>query len=77
MNGEKRDVYKQPITDPHKHSRSGRLALVQDASTGAMYTVRAEQLRDSDHDLLEPVFRDGEILRDMTWDEVLAQAAES
>ena len=77
VNGEGRDVSKQPVTDPHKHSRSGRLALVQDASTGALHTVRAEELRDSDHNLLEPVFRDGEILRDMTWDEVLAQAAES
>ena len=77
VNGEGRDVYKQPITDPDKHSQSGRLALIQDTSTGALRTVRADSLRDSDQDLLEPVFRDGEILRDMRWDEVLAQAAMS
>ncbi len=77
VNGTDRDVYKQPVTDPDKHSRRGRLALVQDTATGALRTVRAEQLQASDHNLLEPVLRDGVLLRDMTWEEVLSQTAES
>ncbi len=73
VNGAGRDVYKQPVTDPGKHSRGGRLALVQDATTGAFHTVRADRIADADHNLLTPVFRNGVLLRDQTWDQVLAQ----
>ncbi len=74
INGEGREVYKQPVTDPDKHSRGGRLALIRDAS-GDFHTVQTDQLQAADHNLLEPVFRDGMLLRDMTWEEVLSQAA--
>ncbi len=75
VNGTGRKVFKQPVTDPGKHSRSGRLALVRDVHTGAFHTVGADQIEGTDRNLLEPVFRDGELLREQKWDEVLAQIA--
>ncbi len=75
VNGAARGVYKRPVTDPAKHSRSGRLALVRDVQTGAFSTVAADQLRDTDRNLLEPVFRDGQLLREQNWEQVLDQVA--
>ena len=75
INGKAREVYKQPATDPSKSSRRGRLALVQDKNSGTFDTVSAKEIGMADLNLLEPVFRDGELLRDMTWDQVLRQVA--
>ena len=75
VDGTAREVSKLPVTDPAKHSRRGRLALVQDARTGAFGTVNADQLQDTDRNLLEPVFRDGQLLRELTWAQVLDQVA--
>ena len=75
VNGTARQVFKQPVTDPDKHSRSGRLALVRDAHSGAFHTVGADQIEGTYRNLLEPVFRDGELLREQKWDEVLDQIA--
>jgi nicotinamide phosphoribosyltransferase len=66
-----RDVQKTVATDPSKASKAGRLALVRDVD-GAVRTVRREMLG-SRQDLLEPVFRDGEILRRSTFGEVQAR----
>ena len=55
INGEWRDVHKDPITDPGKRSKKGRLRLVQ-ADGGALSTTTG----DGD-DLLTEVFRNGAI----------------
>lgn len=61
VNGEWRDVYKQPVTDMGKASKRGRLAVVR-TDTG-IETVRADALAGREN-LLRPVFRNGEILVD-------------
>ena len=66
VNGERRDVYKDPITDAGKASKRGRLALVKtDAGFSTISAADAEQ-----RDELVEVFRDGEVLRTYTFDEV-------
>jgi nicotinamide phosphoribosyltransferase len=64
------DVYKDPLTDPEKRSKRGRLALIcygqewndYKVKTG-IETVRIEQMHDREN-LLRPVYRDGELLID-------------
>jgi len=68
-NGVGYDVFKDPI-DSSKASKRGRLALIKD-SNGEIKTVR----QDSDAaregaDLLEVVFKDGELIRDMSFEDV-------
>ena len=38
VGGEVRDVYKDPVTDPGKRSKRGRLVLVRDSDTCLLYT---------------------------------------
>ena len=79
INGEWRDVYKDPITDPGKRSKRGRLALVR--RNESVETVRADALNgegvdgvDSEENQLIKVFRNGETLVD--WDfETIRQRA--
>ncbi|MBL4852696.1 MAG: nicotinate phosphoribosyltransferase [Robiginitomaculum sp.] len=63
------DVYKDPITDPGKISKRGRQALVMES--GTYKTIRNSELGGADN-LLEDVWRDGELLRDQTLDEIRA-----
>lgn len=61
--GEWRDVYKDPITSKAKRSKRGRLALVKtDESTE---TIRLDELNGREN-LLQPVFRNGKLLREDT-----------
>jgi nicotinamide phosphoribosyltransferase len=72
IDGEWCDVFKDPVTDRSKRSKRGRLALER---VGEGYaTVRAEVLAPG-RDLLEPVYRDGELLRSQTFADVRARAA--
>lgn len=71
-NGEWREVFKDPITDQGKQSKRGRLALVRDEDGGwATVPYEGNQWRDE----LVQVYRDGEILKEWSFDEVRAQAA--
>ncbi len=54
------DVSKQPVTDPGKASKRGRFALL--AKPGGGYET--VPLASGQDDLLQPVYRDGELLRD-------------
>lgn len=65
------DVFKDPATDPAKRSKRGRLALVR--QQGGWQTVRREALGAS-HNVLQPVFRDGNLLVDQTLDEIRKRA---
>jgi nicotinamide phosphoribosyltransferase len=68
INGERVPVFKEPKTDPGKRSKAGRLSLVK--REGKVQTVSGEQ----PDDMLVPVFRNGEILREYTLDEVRKRA---
>jgi nicotinamide phosphoribosyltransferase len=72
VNGEWRDVYKDPVTDPGKRSKAGRLALVEE--NGRLTTVRLEQAA-KDRDRLTEVFRNGELLLDWSFEQIRDRAA--
>jgi len=64
------DVMKDPVTDPGKRSKAGRLKLIKES--GSYRTVREE-----DSDLpneLVPVFRNGKILKEYSFDEIRKRA---
>lgn len=71
INGAWRDVYKQPITDSGKHSKPGRLAVIRDA--GVLKTMREDALS-WESNLLRPVFRNGELLVDDSFDAIRARS---
>lgn len=70
VNGEWRDVFKDPATDPGKRSKRGQLALINE---GGWKTVEADG--NAWRDVMVPVFRNGQLLREWTFDEVRARAA--
>lgn len=66
-NGEQIDVYKDPIDDPGKKSKKGKMKLV----SSELITVGLE---DSRPDELVEVYRNGEILISPTFDEIRERA---
>lgn len=66
------DVYKDPVTDPGKQSKRGRLALVQNAD-GRLKTIREVELGGREN-LLRSVYRNGELLIDEKLSEVRSRA---
>lgn len=73
------DVYKDPITDPGKASKRGRLSLYRQRETGELKTLRLMNSQGwSDYqldakqyeDVLIDVWRDGELLKDWKFSEV-------
>lgn len=69
INGNWVDVYKDPITDPGKSSKKGRVTLMQ-RYDGSYYSGK----EDWPTTVLREVFRNGKLLIDMTFDEVRANA---
>ncbi len=72
VNGQERDVYKNPVTDHTKASKRGRLALVKE--NGEWNTVLEKELNGRKN-YLETVFENGELVKEITFDEVRANAA--
>jgi nicotinamide phosphoribosyltransferase len=78
VNGQWRDVFKDPVTDPGKRSRAGRLMLWQRAD--AFTTLREDDPKASDlaaqgwHTALRPVFENGRLLVDDTLADIRARA---
>ncbi len=70
IHGQWRDVYKDPVTDPAKISKKGRLDLIRDTHTQQFLTCPLGS-SSQPSELLE-VFRDGELLREWTLNEVRA-----
>ena len=68
-----RDVFKQPVTDPGKNSKAGRLKLVRKTG-GGLYT-QPTHLSPKEEDVLVEVFRDGEILRRDSFESIRERAA--
>jgi nicotinamide phosphoribosyltransferase len=73
VNGEHREVYKQPITDGSKTSKKGRLALIKNEK-GEFETINEKNL-DGRKDILETVFENGEMVKEYTFDEIRKNAA--
>jgi nicotinamide phosphoribosyltransferase len=73
VNGQTRDVYKRPVTDNGKRSKSGRFKLIRSDDDVARYrTVPETTPRD---DVLQTVFENGEVVRRTTFAEVRKRAA--
>ena len=65
------DVKKDPITDSGKVSKAGRMSLFRSRLTGEFRTIRIDQPIDSEWvDVMEVVFENGKLLRNMTFTEV-------
>ena len=69
-----RDVYKEPVGDASKVSKKGHFALVDRA--GQLQTMRRSADESVPGDRLETVFKDGKLLRDITFDSVRSCASE-
>lgn len=64
-----RDIYKDPVTDHGKVSKRGRQALIRDAAGW-----RTVPLTDDLPNRLTPVYRDGQLLRRTTLDDIRQRA---
>ncbi len=74
VNGEAVSVYKDPVTDPGKRSRKGRLDLIRDVD-GHFSTVQvpgSEPLPESE---LVTVYENGQLFKEYTLEEVRSRAA--
>src|SRR6476469_2352670 len=72
VNGEDRDVFKDPVEGHDKASKRGRLAL--HFKDGKWSTMRLRRGVDDPEDRLKPVFRDGELLVQQSVPEVRRRA---
>ena len=77
VGGEWRDVFKDPVTDTGKRSKKGLLGLGRDAGGWKTVAVDGERFAPAEggENLLAPVFRDGQLLRDVSLAEVRATMA--
>ncbi|MPC46457.1 Nicotinamide phosphoribosyltransferase [Portunus trituberculatus] len=72
VEGEGMEVFKQPITDSGKTSKKGRLTLER-GEDGTYITVQHGK-GDLAKDLLVPIFEDGTLLQEYTFEEVKQRA---
>ena len=64
VDGEGRDIYKAPETDPTKASKKGILDTVRNVKTGEVRTINQYQMMDEDEvSLLETVYENGQLVR--------------
>ena len=76
VHGEERAIMKDPITDAGKKSLKGLMVLERDQHGNYMTVDEVDWAREGGGELIL-VFKDGKILREYTWSEVLANVAES
>jgi nicotinamide phosphoribosyltransferase len=79
VNGQWRDVFKDPATDPEKRSKAGRLTLLQNGAGFATVRIgsptHAEQLERGWREALRTVFEDGQLLIDDSFADVRQRAS--
>lgn len=68
INGYGVEVYKNPITDTGKKSKRGRLELIND--NGIIKTYKEGEWTYGATNMLQLVFRNGELMREMTFEQV-------
>ena len=74
VDGQWRPVFKDPITDPGKNSKHGRLALVQ-TTPGTFHTVEnVDTAASGGEDRLVTLFEDGEIKQEYDFDSIRQRA---
>jgi nicotinamide phosphoribosyltransferase len=79
VNGQWRDVFKDPATDPDKRSKAGRLTLLHRGD--AFATVRLDSLAQAEHldagwhEALRTVYEDGRLLIEDTLAQVRQRAS--
>jgi len=71
VNGQKRNVFKDPITDSGKKSKTGKLKLVKQGGT---ITTLTEGQGAESQDLMVEVFNNGKLMKEFTFMEVRANA---
>jgi len=71
VDGTWRDVYKDPVSDSNKRSKRGRLALLEDFST-----IREEALAGRIN-LLQPVYKNGKLLKETNFEAIRRRADEN
>lgn len=67
------DVQKKPATDPLKASKAGRQAVIRDDS-GELISIREDELKPDQENLLQVVYSAGDVLRDESWEDVTGRA---
>lgn len=73
VNGEEVDVFKDPVTDIGKRSKKGRVTLFRNKETGDYLTGNINNAPNPDYvEVLTPIFVNGTILKQYTFDEVRA-----
>lgn len=70
-----RDVYKEPVTDPGKHSKKGRLRLAIDLSDGLYKTPTFEECPEA-ADQLKVVYENGHLVGEQTLTEIRQRSNE-
>lgn len=77
VNGEWREVFKDPITDSGKRSKKGRITTVE--RNGEFRAVTREEVPslvgDGWAEVLQTVFENGKLVKEWTFDEVRAEAS--
>jgi nicotinamide phosphoribosyltransferase len=75
INGEWVDVYKDPITDPGKTSKKGRLGLVYQCGVGSCgYHTIPEEFADKKGNVLRTVYENGKLLIEDTFAQIRRRA---
>jgi len=76
VNGKWIDVFKDPITDPGKISKKGRLSLYHDFVKNEYSTEQENYGLHSDkNDVLEIVFNNGDLIKEYTFEEIRERAS--
>ncbi|MFA5247585.1 MAG: nicotinate phosphoribosyltransferase, partial [Candidatus Micrarchaeia archaeon] len=75
IDGKWEDVSKSPVTDSGKHSKKGVLALIRDKN-GDFQTIKIENLKTGQENLLKTVFENGKVVRKYTFAEIRKLASE-
>ncbi len=73
VDGQWRPVFKDPITDPGKNSKHGRLSLVE-TTPGTFHTVENVETSAASDDRLATVFENGEIKKEYDFDSIRQRA---
>lgn len=75
IDGEWVDVYKDPVTDPGKKSKRGRLTLLKSNMTGEYLTCKIQpEYSDQYSEVLQVVYSNGMLYNKTTFDEVRKRA---
>jgi nicotinamide phosphoribosyltransferase len=71
-----RDVYKEPITDPGKLSKRGKITLVQNVNTKEFRTIRiTDPIKDVEVNIMRTIYYNGVVESEFqTFDDVKTEA---